>query len=178
MLPIENERFWIFEEIKILRFFFIIRYNLSSCFLMINFIIKFQTAFGESFQLYTHSYLGVGLMSAREALFGGPPAEQGAMTTVSFIAVKTLIQSLFLENDWTSTGGLYYEIVIQKGIFDPKLCNNKDSTKKSKGQIQARKLWKSWFLLLSYNLQSKLFSKKKLSHNRSNFGKPSFIKVK
>jgi len=39
-----------------------------------------KTAFGDSFQLYTHSYLGVGLMSAREALFGGPPEEQGVMT--------------------------------------------------------------------------------------------------
>jgi len=39
-----------------------------------------KTAFGDSFQLYTHSYLGVGLMSAREALFGGPPTEPGALT--------------------------------------------------------------------------------------------------
>ena len=32
-------------------------------------------AFGSTFDLYTHSYLGLGLMSAREQLFGGPPAE-------------------------------------------------------------------------------------------------------
>lgn len=34
-----------------------------------------KTAFGDTFDIYTHSYLGLGLMSAREQLFGGPPSD-------------------------------------------------------------------------------------------------------
>ena len=41
-----------------------------------------KTAFGDTFDIYTHSYLGLGLMSAREQLFGGPPSD-GSKITVS-----------------------------------------------------------------------------------------------
>ena len=39
-----------------------------------------KTAFGDTFDIYTHSYLGLGLMSAREQLFGGPPSDGSAIT--------------------------------------------------------------------------------------------------
>ena len=47
-----------------------------------------KTAFGDTFDIYTHSYLGLGLMSAREQLFGGPPSD-GSKITVSTSVTAT-----------------------------------------------------------------------------------------
>jgi hypothetical protein len=44
-----------------------------------------KTLFGETFDIYSHSYLGLGLMSAREKLFGGPPPSKDQITQVSQI---------------------------------------------------------------------------------------------
>lgn len=43
------------------------------------YVIK-KTLFGEEFDIYSHSYLGLGLNSAREKLFGGPPPEKTQVT--------------------------------------------------------------------------------------------------
>lgn len=45
------------------------------------YVIK-RTLFGETFDIYSHSYLGLGLMSAREKLFGGPPPSKTQITQV------------------------------------------------------------------------------------------------
>jgi len=46
------------------------------------YVIK-RTLFGETFDIYSHSYLGLGLMSAREKLFGGPPPSKTQITQVT-----------------------------------------------------------------------------------------------
>merc|ERR1712227_87113 len=61
-----------------------------------------RTLFGETFDIYSHSYLGLGLMSAREKLFGGPPPQQNQITQVlspCFPSGKKI--------DWSNAGSSY-----------------------------------------------------------------------
>ena len=55
-----------------------------------------RTLFGETFDIYSHSYLGLGLMSAREKLFGGPPPSKTQITQVK-LALDTHYQHKFLD---------------------------------------------------------------------------------
>lgn len=61
-----------------------------------------KTLFGETFDIYSHSYLGLGLMSAREKLFGGPPPSKDQITQVlspCFPPGKKI--------DWSNAGSSY-----------------------------------------------------------------------
>lgn len=55
-----------------------------------------KTLFGETFDIYSHSYLGLGLMSAREKLFGGPPPSKTQITQVDFKFVLLGIQDILI----------------------------------------------------------------------------------